>query len=277
LFMEPPKNEFAEKTTKDKNMTFSTELLNLNYLVYSSHKSGTQTLVATLKKSGFSCRHCHYLPNIDLKSGELREYLESYYRRNRKKLDVITVFREPMERHVSSFFQGYGSRPLRLKEVEHQSETIIYNYTINQLHEKFISELRSQSLIGFTESMHEITTELQISIQDFPYNNEKQFGIFETQLMRLFFFRFDVLFGNLERFLAEVTGKNVVIETANLSELKWYVEIYSEFKKTLEIPDEIIMDVYNSKRDLIDLFYSGDYDSALNYALERYGEKRRIS
>ena len=147
-------------------MAFANELLNLDYLVYSSHKSGTQTLVHTLKRSGFRCKHCHYLPNIDLKSGDFTGYLESYFQRNKKKLDVITVFREPMERHISSFFQGYGSRPLRLKEVENELETIIYKYTINQLQEKYIKELRSQSLIGFTESMHDMAGRLHEKVTD---------------------------------------------------------------------------------------------------------------
>ncbi len=45
-----------------------------------------------------------------------------------------------MERHVSSFFQWHGSKPLRLKEVENEFETIIFRYTIEKLQEKFMSK-----------------------------------------------------------------------------------------------------------------------------------------
>jgi hypothetical protein len=258
-------------------MAFANKSLNLDYLIYSSHKSGTQTLVSTLNRNGFRCRHCHFLSNIDIKSGNFLSYLESYFRKNRKKLDVITVFREPMERHISSFFQGYGARPLRLKEVENELETIIYKYTVDQLQEKYISELRSHSLIGFTESMHEIAKELQISTGNLVYNNERRYGIFETQLVRLFFFRFDVLFKNLDSLLAEITRKKMVIKTSNRSESKWYRNIYSRFKRTLVIPDDVVLGVYTLKRDLIEVFYSEGYESTLNSALVKYGEKRRIS
>jgi len=258
-------------------MVFTNELLNLDYLVYSSHKSGTQTLVSTLNSSGLRCRHCHFLPHINLKTGDFRSYLESYFQKKSRKLGVITVFREPMERHISSFFQGYGTRPLMRREVKNKVETIIYNYTINQLQEKFISELRSRSLIGYPESIHEIIKELQISTNDLVYHNGRRFGIFETQYIRLFMFRFDILFNDLGRLLAEITHKNIVIKNSNMSESKWYRDIYIQFKKSLVIPDDVVLDVYALKRDLIELFYSGNYNLALNQALMSYGGKRRIS
>lgn len=258
-------------------MKFTSELLSLDYLVYSSHKSGTQTLVNTLKSSGFRCRHCHYLPNIGIKNGDFRLYLESYFQKNNRKLNVITVFREPLQRHISSFFQGYGTKPLRLKEVENEIETIIYKYTINQLQERYISELRSQSLIGFRESVHDIIKELQINTSDLVYNSERRFGIFETQNIRLFMFRFDILFNDLDGLLNEITKNNIVIKNSNISGSKWYRDIYAKFKKSLVIPDDIVLEVYTEKCDLIKLFYPRAYDSSLKQALMHYGEKRRIS
>lgn len=258
-------------------MAFSNELLDLEYLVYSSHKTGTQTLVSTLNNSGLRCRHCHFVGNIGLKKGDFRSYLKSYLKENNKKLDVITVFREPMERHISSFFQGYGTRPFRLKEVESEVETIIYKYTIEQLQEKFILELKARSLIGFPESIHQICKELRINTNDLAYNNDSQFGLFETQHIRLHLFRFDTLFNNLDSLLAEVTQRNIVIKTSNMSGQKWYRDIYSEFKESLVIPHHIVSEVYSFKHDLIDIFYSHNYELALNQALIDYGNKHRIS
>ena len=255
-------------------MALADELLNLDYLIYSSHKTGTQTLTRTLNSNGFKCRHCHYLPNIDLNNGEFRRYLESYLKKNRKKLNVITMFREPMERHVSSFFQGYGSRPLRLKEVENKHETIIYKYTIKQLQEKYISELRDHSLIGFHESIHDICRELSVRTDNLEYSNTKRFGLFETELIRLFLFRFDILFDNFNHLLTRVTDKNIIITNSNISNQKWYRKIYTEFKASLVIPDDVISEVYNQKQDLINLFYSNNYDSRLKQALVNYGGSR---
>ena len=258
-------------------MIFTEILLNLDYLVFSSHKTGTQTLTNTLKSNGFMCSHCHNIRsdirenNIGLKKGEFQEYLESYLIKNNRKLNVITVFREPMERHASSFFQGYGTRPIRVKELEHESETIIYRYTIEQLHEQYISELNNQSLIGFPEAIHAICRELQFNLEDFEYNQEKKIGLYETDIIKLHIYRFDTLFNDLGSMLTSLTGKNISIKNSNMSESKWYKEIYSDFKKTLVVPPNTISRVYDSKLDIINTLYQEGYESVLNQAIIKHG------
>ncbi len=105
------------------------KLLKLDYLIFSSHKTGTQTLTRTLISNGLKCKHCHNLKQIGLQEGLFQSYLERYQKQNNKKLKVITVFRDPIERHISSFFHFYGTRPLRLKELKNESETILMIYT----------------------------------------------------------------------------------------------------------------------------------------------------
>lgn len=249
------------------------ELLDLDYLVFSSHKSGTQTMQATLNGSGFNCRHCHFLHNFDLKSGDFSQYLKTFLKYNHKKLNVVTVFRDPMERHISSFFQYYGTRPLKRKEVENETETIIYQYTIKQLQEKFISELRDKSLHGFTDSLHTILQELSISANDLIYDQERSFGFYETEIIRLFFFRFDILFSNFEYLVSQMAQTNIAQKNTNISQSKWYFQVYSEFKESLVVPKDIIMEVYNLKHDLISLFYNGNYERVLSQAYTKYGEE----
>ncbi|MCB1866486.1 MAG: hypothetical protein KDG50_13790 [Chromatiales bacterium] len=252
-------------------MEFPENLLNLDYLVYSSHKTGTQTLVETLNSSGFRCRHCHVLGNMGLSSGEFRRYLDRYLERNNRKLNVITVFREPVERHVSSFFQGHGSRPLRLNEVKSRFETIIYKHTIEQLQELFVSELRSRSIIGFSESLHELCRECAVDTSDLAFDESRQSGVFETPQMRIYLFRFDLLFSNLTKLLSEITGRTLCIRDSNMSNSKWYRDIYTRFKSSLVIPGNVVSETYGLKGDLIRVFYSGDYASALSRAMVRYG------
>ena len=247
------------------------ELLNLDYLVYSSHKTATQTLVKTLNSNSFNCINLHNLPDIGLKNGDFQEYLNNYLEKKMKKLNVITVFRDPMERHISSFFQGYGTRPIRLKEVGNEFETIIYRYTIEQLQNKFIQELGNKSLIGLSESIHELCHELQISVEALNYNNEIEYGLYESENIRLYIFRFDILTRNTEYLLSDITEKKILINNANMSNSKWYKDIYSEFKASLVIPHQTISEIYNSKRDLITLLYSDNYESILNQAFIKYG------
>lgn len=249
------------------------KILNLDYLVYSSHKTSTQSLSFTLRNNGFKCKHCHNLKHIGLKSGSFLDYLKRYSKKNNKKLDVITVFREPLERHMSSFFQGYGTRPLQVKEVKDKSETIIYKKSIHDLQEIFVSELSSQTLIGYRDSIHEICNELNVSVGDLnSMQKEEQYNLYETEYIKLYLFRFEVLINNFERLLSEISNKKLKIEQANTSDLKWYKDIYSDFKSTIKIPSNIISQTYESKKDIINLLYHEGYQAVLNNAINRFGQ-----
>jgi len=237
-------------------MTVVSELLNLNYLVYSSYKTGTQTLVRTLNGNGLVSKHCHALKHIGLEKGEFESLLDQYLTVNNKKLEVVTVFREPLARHASSFFQRYGSKPVRLKLVSSVTETIIYKYSIEQLQEKFLSELRHRTLPRFRESIHEIFQELCVDTHELRFNRETGIGRFETRNVKLHMLRFDTLFADPVRVLGEITGKDMTIMPTNVGEKKWYSSIYSDFKASLVVPSDIAREVYADNRDLLDLFYT---------------------
>ena len=252
-------------------MNISPKLLNLDYLVYSSHKTGTQTITSTLNRNGLKCRHCHYLSNLAFNKGDFKNYLDSYLESNGRKLQVISVFRDPLQRHTSSFFQRYGTKPLNLNEVNDKSETIIYQYSTEELLDKFICDLRDRSLVGYYESLYEIFDGLGFNASNLSYKPENLLGIYEAENMKLFISRFDVLFNNFQHTLSLITNKSLVQQNANTSDLKWYSDIYSEFKKSLAIPKDIIFDIYSSKRDLINLFYDDNFDSILSEVTDKYG------
>ncbi len=253
-------------------MAFSKRLLNIEYLIFSSHKTGTQTLRNTLNSNGLSAIHCHRPIHIGIESGDFEAYVEKYNRCNSQKLNIISVFREPIERHISSFFQGYGTKPLNRKEVESELETIIYQYSIQELQALFISELRHNRLIGLPESIEEICRELALDVKTFTYSNTKRFGLYETDTIRLFLFRFDRLFDNPNEVLSYALHKKITTKSANQSESKWYRDIYKEFKQTLLLPKDMIVDIYEKKRDLIDLFYPNKYDYLLEKTLAKYSD-----
>jgi hypothetical protein len=253
-------------------MNFDNKLLDLDYLVYSSHKTGTQSLTRTLIHNGFKCKHCHFIQNIGLNDGDLQNYLKAVLKKKGLKLNVISVFREPIEQHISSFFQYYGTRSLNLGEVEHETQTIIYKYTIEQLQEQFISDLNGQALFSFDDSILHICEQLQINFDDLSFNKDNQFGLYESNIINLYLFRFDLLFGNYVSLLNKITGKNISPENNNMSVSKWYKDIYLEFKSSITIPCELISKIYCVKRNLIELFYSDSFEMILNRAFIKYGE-----
>jgi hypothetical protein len=152
-------------------MSFNKNLLELDYLVYSSHKSATQSLTKTLNANGFKSVHCHLLRDIGLNNHSFLEYLDNYLEKNQKKLNIISIFREPIERHISSFFQYYGTRPLVCKEVESMEETIIFQSSLEELQNMFITEIKEKSLKGIRESLFEMADILNtLTIEDLKYN-----------------------------------------------------------------------------------------------------------
>jgi len=256
-------------------MIFGNPMLKIDYLIYSSHKTATQTVSSTLRMNGYKCMHCHSLTDetTQMERGTFSQYLDRYYRKNKRKLNIITVFREPIGRHISSFFQWYGDGVVRKKRVRNTTDTIIYRCSVQELQEKFINELNNQTHVGRSESIDEICDELNITIDDLNYDTERQYGLVERDYCKLFIFRFDVLiYGNrLESLLSQITGKPIMQNNANVSSSKWYRDTLAEFKATIKIPRSTIIKVYETKRNIINLLYPNEYESLLDKALEKYG------
>jgi hypothetical protein len=186
-----------------------------------------------------------------MKPGDLEPYLNEYFKKYKKRLSVITVFRDPIDRHISSFFQWYSTKP---------HGNIIYKRSINELHEQLVEEIDSQKLVGQKESIYEICKELKISTSDLNYNFQTQHGLYEGKTIKLYLFRFDTLMKNLDGLFSLITGNEIVQYNKNMSNAKWYSEIYRAFKSSLKVPTHIVDAVYSSRRDLIELFYKGDYE-----------------
>ena len=176
-------------------MDFDEALLDIDYLIYSSHKSATQTVSRTLGMNGNKCIHCHSLTDetTNLEPGSFASFLEHYHSVNSKKLTILTTFREPLERHISSFFQWYGEGVIRKKIAHGMTDTIIHKASINELQMVFINELSSHNLAGQSESIDEICNELNFRISDMHYGIDEQHGLHELNDCRLFLLRFDTL------------------------------------------------------------------------------------
>ncbi len=249
------------------------EFLELDYLIFSAHKTGTQTLVATLNANGFNARHCHTLGNLSLTRRRFRRYLKSYREERTKRLKIVSVFRDPMERLISSFFQIYGTDPVNQKAVSDSSETLIAALPVNQLQQKFEQEIRMQSLIGLEESIPRLCQILQVDTGSLNYDVVKKFGIVDGELFQITLFQFASLFENFSELTLQLTGKELAPETTNVGEDKWYRDIYSLFKDDLRLPETTIRAILSDRKLLIDVFYPDAYPQLQANYLEQYGEK----
>lgn len=256
-------------------MDFDRELLDIDFLVFSSHKTATQTVCNSLRMSGLKCLHCHSLADetTRLPPGSFREYLGAYDAAQSRKLGILSTFRDPVERHISSFFQWYGDGVIRKKLVADVSETVIARLPLDQLQSMFLEEVMSRRLAGMRESIDELCGELSVAVSDLAFDTERQCGLTELGGCRLALFRFDSLIyeNRLESLLAEATGRPIVRHDANRTEVKWYRDIFAAFKNSLRLPAEAITSMYEPKKHLIDLMYPDGYESMLARAHDKYG------
>lgn len=257
---------------------FDTALLGIDYLVYSSHKTATQTLAGTLRANGYGCTHCHSLTNrtVNLKSGDFGPFLAWYHRVNGRTLRVITLFREPVERSVSSFFQWHGEGVIRQGLVGGIADTIIATLPTEDLLEVFIRELRSDppeghARVGRLESLDQICAELDVGIGDLHYEPFRGYGVTDLDHCTLYLARFDTLAGSgVEKVLTEITGTPITRYDANISAQKWYAEAYQDFRAALRMPRDVLLGIYAARRPIIDVMYPGEYDAMTAAALDRY-------
>ena len=84
----------------------------LDFLVYSSHKTSTQSLLAILQANKYKAKHCHIIQNLNIifnldhpvQKEQFIEYLRNYKIKNNKKIKILSCIRNPKDRLISSFF-----------------------------------------------------------------------------------------------------------------------------------------------------------------------------
>jgi hypothetical protein len=250
------------------------DLLDIDFLVYSSHKSGTQTILSTLKESAQTCRHLHTLANVGLSEneGEFSAYLEHYLCTRNKPLTIISTFRDPLQRHISSFFQWHGLGAVRSGIVKCHEDTVIARLSIPELSNLFVSQLECKKLIGYRDSLHQLCREVDLPVSEVQFNSDRQHGRTKTRLMELITFRFDRIFSDYPRILELALNLKLHAVSTNKSSDHWYHQKYYAFKNAIKLPKTLIADIYEAKRDLIAIFYPGQFDSMVRKAESRYGQ-----
>lgn len=249
--------------------------MSLDFIVFSSHKTMTQSLKGTLNYNGFSCVHAHQPRNIELTNEQLRELSEEYYKHNNKKIKIISVYRDPMDRLISSFFQSlsvekWGRTECGIEEeLVNFNESILFSEDLNSIMERFWYYCAVKN--GVNESLDLICDIYDIQQNEISFQEEKIFAKNEFPNIDLFVSRFDILKDNFSEGVSVITGRHVVEQIHNVASQKWYFKKYEEFKNNVQLPKVFIRNIYNSRRALNDVFYPGLFDNILNKTCERYG------
>lgn len=249
--------------------------MSLDFIVLSSHKTMTQSLKETLNYNGFRCVHAHQPKHIDLTNEQIRELSEEYYKHNNKNIKIISVYRDPMDRLISSFFQSlsvekwgrteYGAE----EKLVNFDESILFSEDFNSIIERFWYYCAVKN--GVVESLDLICDIYDIRMSELSFQKEKIFSLNRFKNIDLFVSRFDILKENFSEGVSVIAGRPVAAQIHNVASKRWYFNKYEEFINNVRLPKVFIRNTYNTRRALIEVFHPGLFDNILNEACARYG------
>ncbi|MBU3693445.1 MAG: hypothetical protein FGM40_01270 [Rhodocyclaceae bacterium] len=258
----------------------SDDFLELDYLVFSSHKTMTQSIKGTLNRSGFNCVHAHHLKNIALDDEKFRTFCLDYCLKNKRKLKIISVFREPMERMISSFFQSLsvdkfgrtqsaGKISLRgLTDEQAMEHSILFTESFDTIQQRFWYYCAVRD--GFGESIEELMRVFDVQYSEISFHTSNPFSRNQFECFDLYLSRFDLLKEAFLPSLEHLTGTNLIESSRNLSDKKWYSSKYDEFRSRVRVPSIFLTNMYESRKLLGEVFYD-DYAALLKRSLVNFG------
>lgn len=225
--------------------------MNLNsieFLIYSSHKTSTQSLVSILNINKYKSIHCHHIrnlkvllkPNQQVNKEMFIQALINYKNNNKKKLKIVTIIRNPIDRLISSLFQSYHTDELNYKKIE---DTTINLKNLNELEEFYKESIQNDTLPGGVESIDELSDIIDVNIIS---NLEKRnnFFYYNHTLFELYVLDFKKLIhqNNLNYINNKLNTKCRLNNQKNLSKNKNYYEKYLMLKNMIsdDINDLII-------------------------------------
>jgi hypothetical protein len=245
----------------------------IDYLIYSSHKTSTQTLLNTLQKNNVKTSFLHNMSNIcvlypdfdfcknkghgkRLGWGELEKTnifkeltlknIEKYKNNNNKKISIISVVRNPKERLLSSLFQTFHTDEMMYQGKKY-TETTIYKLDENEIYNLYCNEIKNNSLPGGIEAIDEMSYLFDIDIIN-HLQKEEDYYYFENDLIKLYVLKFNcVINENSLHYLNNILQTNLIQkETSNLSIDKVYYNKYNKVKTMVKDDiNNIINDRYN--------------------------------
>lgn len=248
----------------------------LDYLVYSPHKTSTQSLLATLNLNNIISSHIHNLSNLILNKKlftELEEinigsdkytgwgdnhtkesdfktlkqtvisHLQQYKNIYNKQLSIITVVRNPKQRLISSFFQTYHTDEI-IYLGKNDINTTITTLNADELYSLYCNDIQNNCLPGCIESIDEMSLIFDYDIIN-SLENFKTHYYFENNLIKLYVLNFEDLISiNSLEYLNNIFNTNLVIKgEENLTTNKSYKDKYNIVKSM--ITDDINNIIYN--------------------------------
>lgn len=219
-------------------------LNDLDFLIFSSEKTANCTIMSTLNHHGYNSLFCHGVFNfrfwnIDITNDNFLNVLENYKNTVGKKLKVITVLRNPLDRFVSAFFQMHYDNQIELNNILPENTIIIQN-TVESLYDIILESLE---YVPIYESIWELSDLFGEDILEKMVKKPNHY-YYENDYITMVVLRFDMV--NNPSYLSsclDIQIPNIV--SSNLTINKVYSDKFKEVKQKLLQNDVYISKIYS--------------------------------
>lgn len=216
----------------------------IDIFVYCGGKCGSSTLEVTFKNNGYKCLRTHNTFDFKKNFHGYDLFNSIKYSSLNKKVYIIDVYRTPIERKMSSFFENIRHH---IPEYKNKSCEVLIDIFNTYLIKNSIEEYHS---------INEILDEHKIEhFKKFDF--QKRYNIKEVG--NLVFIK--LLFNDIKTWnilLSDIFNKKIILHNNNLTENKEVYELYKEFKTKYIVPkayiESILMNdiefkIYNTQEE----------------------------
>jgi hypothetical protein len=192
--------------------------------IYCGGKCGSTTLLNTFKENGFKTLHLHgkqHFPTLCkdiVEATGISDFPSFLSYQKSEKIYIIDVYRTPIERKISSFFQNI------LTHVGENFATVPVDELINIFNRNFLHSI---------EEYHPLDIELPIFTGK-KWDDKREYLIKEEGNRVYIKLRFSSI-DRWGQILSSIFNREISVVPMNLSENKIYAHVYKEFKKKYKV------------------------------------------
>lgn len=163
-------------------------------------------------------------------------------RQDGKRVRVITLVRDPVATNVSGFFHKNEWWPSSLREICQDESPAC----LNALRERFMSSYPHDVPLDWFDM--EMLPVFGIDVFATPFPKEQGYDIYRNEFADVLLIKLEKLDDCGEAALEELLNLgHVEFIRANTASDKWYSPLYSQFKRSLNLPDSYLDQMYDSK------------------------------
>ena len=232
---------------------------NTEYLIFSSHKTATQSLSKTLNHHNLTTIHFHICKDLlerhvfyewsdnSIQQKYILSHIKQYCIQNKKRLKIISIIRNPHDRLIASFFQRLHNGEI-IHENKNEKHTTIMSCTDTELINRYNYMIKNDRLMGRFESLDQISSMFETDIiKELKFKDDYYY--YENKWIELYVLDFNRVINDTLEYVNKILKLNLRENIiTNLSNKKIYYEKYLRIKEIVKKDKElygIVKDKYN--------------------------------